>query len=214
MTKLAVVSGGLREPSSTRLLADRITAAVEAALADRGATATASVIELRPLGRPIIDAMLAGFASAELESAFETVADADGVIAVTPAFNASFSGLFKSFFDVLPEESLSDMPVLIAATGGTERHSLVLEHALRPMFSYLHAVVSPTGVYAATDDFGAQRDSAGLAERIRKAADDFARLLQACGPRARRDVFAEELTEMERLLAGWQPPTGGETVED
>lgn len=214
MTKLAIISGGLREPSSTRLLADRITAAVEEALAGRNLTMTASVIELRPLGRSIIDAMLAGFASPDLESAFETIADADGVIAVTPAFNASFSGLFKSFFDVLPEETLSDMPVLIAATGGTERHSLVLEHALRPMFSYLHAVVSPTGVYAATDDFGAQRGSVGLSERIRKAADDFARLVQACGPRARRDVFNEELTEMERLLAGWRPPEGNENVED
>ena len=214
MTKLAIISGGLREPSSTRLLADRITAAVEAALADRNLTVTASLIELRPLGRPIIDAMLAGFASSDLTTAFETVADADGVIAVTPAFNASFSGLFKSFFDVLPEETLSDMPVLIAATGGTERHSLVLEHALRPMFSYLHAVVSPTGVYAATHDFGAQQGSVGLSERIHKAADDFARLLQACGRRVRRDVFAEELTEMQRLLAGAQPRDGGETVED
>jgi FMN reductase len=214
MTNLAIISGGLREPSSTRLLADRITAAVGAALADRNLTMIASVIELRPLGRSIIDAMLAGFASPDLESAFETVADADGVIAVTPAFNASFSGLFKSFFDVLPEEALSDMPVLIAATGGTERHSLVLEHALRPMFSYLHAVVSPTGVYAATSDFGAQQGSVGLSERIRKAAGDFARLVQACGPRARRNVFAEELTEMERLLAGWRPRGGDENVED
>jgi FMN reductase len=214
MTKLAVISGGLREPSSTRLLADRITAAVQAALADRNLTMTASVIELRPLGRPIIDAMLAGFASPKLESAFETVADADGLVAVSPAFNASFSGLFKSFFDVLPEDTLSDMPVLIAATGGTERHSLVLEHALRPMFSYLHAVVSPTGVYAATDDFGAQNDSVGLSGRIRKAADDFARLVQACGPRTRRDVFAQELTDMEHLLARWQPPGGGDNVED
>jgi FMN reductase len=212
MTKLAIVSGGLREPSSTRLLADRITAAVEAALAGRKLTATASVIELRRLGRAIMDSMLTGFATSDLESVFETVADADGVIAVTPA--ASFSGLFKSFFDVLPEETLSEMPVLIAATGGTERHSLVLEHALRPMFSYLHAVVSPTGVYAATDDFGAQQRSVELSERIGKAAEDFARLLQACGPRTRRDVFTEELTDMERLLAGWQPRGAGDTVED
>ena len=128
-----------------RVLADRITAAVEAALAGRKLTAAASVIELRRLGRAIMDTMLTGFAPSDLESVFETVADADGVIAVTPAFNASFSGLFKSFFDVLPEETLSEMPVLVAATGGTERHSLVLEHALRPMFSYLHAIVSPTG---------------------------------------------------------------------
>jgi len=214
MTKLAIVSGGLGEPSSTRLLADRITAAVEAALAGRKLTATVSVIELRRLGRAIMDSMLTGFAPPDLESVFETVADADGVIAVTPAFNASFSGLFKSFFDVLPEERLSEMPVLIAATGGTERHSLVLEHALRPMFSYLHAIVSPTGVYAATDDFGAQQSSVELSERIGKAAEDFARLLWSCGPRTRRDVFTEELTDMERLLAGWQPRGGGETVED
>jgi FMN reductase len=106
------------------------------------------------------------------------------------------------------------MPVLIAATGGTERHSLVLEHALRPMFSYLHAIVSPTGVYAATDDFGAKQGSVELSERISKAAEDFARLLWSCGPHARRDVFAEELTDMERLLAGWQPRGGGDTVED
>src|SRR6478609_7762450 len=200
MTKLAIVSGGLGEPSSTRLLADRITAAVEAALAGRKLTATASVIELRRLGRAIMDTMLTGFAPSDLESVFETVADADGVIAVTPAFNASFSGLFKSFFDVLPEETLSEMPVL--------------EHALRPMFSYLHAIVSPTGVYAATDDFGAQQSSVELSERIGKAAEDFARLLWSCGPRTCRDVFTEELTDMERLLAGWQPRGGGETVED
>lgn len=203
MTKLAVIGGGLREPSSTRLLADRIAAAVESELAEKAMAATSAVVELR------------GFANSELESAFETVADADGVIAVTPAFNASFSGLFKSFFDVLPEKTLSEMPVLIAATGGTERHSLVLEHALRPMFSYLHAIVAPTGVYAATEDFGAQHGSAGLTERISKAAADFARLLQACGPRTPRDVFTEEVTEMEQLLAGATGPGNDDgNVED
>jgi FMN reductase len=202
MTKLVIVSGGLREPSSTRLLADRIGQAVQAELSRAGEEVTLSVVELRRVGRPIMDAMLTGFATPELEEVFEQVAAADGLIAVTPAFNASFNGLFKSFFDVLPEETLSDMPVLIAATGGTERHSLVLEHALRPMFSYLHAVVSPTGVYAATDDFGASDSTADLSERIAKAAADFTRLLRSCGPRIRRDTFAEELSEMQRLLGG------------
>lgn len=202
MTNLAVVSGGLREPSSTRLLADRIGQAVQAELSRAGEEVTLSVVELRRVGRPIMDAMLTGFATPELEEVFEQVAAADGLIAVTPAFNASFSGLFKSFFDVLPPETLSDMPVLIAATGGTERHSLVLEHALRPMFSYLHAVVSPTGVYAATDDFGASDSTADLSQRIAKAAADFTRLVRSCGPRIRRDTFAEELSEMQRLLGG------------
>jgi FMN reductase len=219
MPTLVIISGGLREPSSTRLLADRIDAAVRAELAYLDISATSSVVELRPIGRAIMDAMLTGFPSAALESAFDIVAGADGVIAVTPAFNASFSGLFKSFFDVVPEEALSDMPVLIAATGGTERHSLVLEHALRPMFSYLHAIVSPTGVYAATDDFGAQHGSA-LSERITKAAADFARLMQACGPHQRRDTFAEEAATMEQLLTStaeggaWLDRADAGTIED
>jgi FMN reductase len=214
VTTLAVVSGGLREPSSTRLLADRIDAAVRAELARFDQPATSTVVELRPLGRPIIDAMLAGFAGQRLESVFQTLADADGLIAVTPAFNASFSGLFKSFFDVLPENTLADVPVLIAATGGTERHSLVLEHAMRPMFSYLHAIVSPTGVYAATEDFGNQAGPSGLAARIDKAAADFARLLRSCGARKRRDVFEEEVSEMTRLLTTAQPGNVAGDVED
>jgi FMN reductase len=215
MTTLAVISGGLREPSSTRLLAGRIDTAVHKALAAIDMSATSTMIELRPLGRAITDAMLTSVVAAELEEAFDAVASADGLIAVTPAFNASFSGLFKSFFDVLPEQTLWDIPVLIAATGGTERHSLVLDHALRPMFSYLHAIVAPAGVYAATDDFGAaQRGSGALSERIDTAARDFARLLSSCGARTRRDAFADELTEMQRLLGAASQRKDTATIED
>jgi FMN reductase len=92
--------------------------------------------------------------------------------------------------------------VLIAATGGTERHSLVLDHALRPMFSYLHALVSPTGVYAATSDFGADRSGAALSERIGSAAGDFAHLVRVSGPRPHPGQFADELTEIQGLLTG------------
>ena len=80
------------------------------------------------------------------------------------------------------------------------------------MFSYLHAIVSPTGVYAAADDFGAQHGAVGLAQRIDKAATDFARLLQSCGLRTRRDVFAEDLTHIERLLAVSRPRDDADTV--
>lgn len=200
MTDLVIVSGGLREPSSTRLLADRLAAATTRALAEEGREASTTVVELRPLARDIADAMTAGFAPERLEEAFETVGSADGVIAVTPAFNASFGGLFKSFFDVLPEETLQDMPVLIGATGGTDRHSLVLEHALRPMFSYLHAIVSPTAVYASTDDFGGSGDGEALNRRVARAASDYARLLTSCGRRTRPDAFTEELDSMTALL--------------
>ncbi len=85
------------------------------------------------------------------------------------------SGLFKSFFDAVSgfdKDALAGTPVLIAATGGTARHSLVLDHALRPLFAYLRAVVVPTGVYAASEDWGAQ----GLAERIERAGAELARI--------------------------------------
>ncbi|MGW5234012.1 CE1759 family FMN reductase [Streptomyces nodosus] len=197
--KLTVITGGLREPSSTRLLADRLATAATRELKQLGNEADASFVELRPLGHPIMDAMLTGFVRDDLRSAFDTVTRADGVIAVTPAFNASFSGLFKSFFDVLPEQALTDMPVLIGATGGTERHSLVLEHTLRPMFSYLHAIVSPRAVYAATGDFGSPGESA-LANRIITTAADFVRLLRACSPREGREQADEDLATMQQLL--------------
>lgn len=197
MTTIAVVTAGLREPSSTRLLADRLAAAVREDMVD--ADLQMPVIELRKYGRAVMDAVLTGFPGEDLDAAFETVASADGLIAVTPAFNASFSGLFKLFFDVMPEETLHDMPVLMAATGGTDRHSLVLEHALRPMFSYLHAIVAPTAVYASTDDFGGAGSHA-LSGRIDKAAAGFVRLLSACGKRERKEEYADELDEMRRLL--------------
>ncbi len=201
MTELTIISGGLREPSSTRLLADRLAASAKKHLSAQGVAATTSVVELRPLARAIADAMVTGFPPADLEAAFDIVNSSDGLIAVTPAFNASYSGLFKSFFDVVPEETLTDLPVLIGATGGTDRHSLVLEHAMRPMFSYLHAIVSPTGVYASTDDFGATDRRDSLSMRIDKAGDDFARLLTSCGRRQPRDPFTDDLQAMENLLS-------------
>lgn len=200
MIDLVIVSGGLREPSSTRLLADRLAEAAQRTLDQQGMPATTHVVELRPLARHIADAMTVGFASPALAEVFETVAAADGVIAVTPAFNASFGGLFKSFFDVLPEESLANMPVLIGATGGTDRHSLVLEHALRPMFSYLRAVVSRTAVYASTDDFGRAGQAQPLNHRIEQAGSDFAHLVSSWGRRTTTDTFTAELDAMTALL--------------
>ena len=122
----------------------------------------------------------------------DTVTRADGLIAVTPIFTTSYSGLFKSFFDVLDNTSLTDLPVLIGATGGTPRHSLALEYALRPMFTYLHSVVVPTSVFAATADWGSgPEELKTLSDRILRAAEQFATLV-AVSDRATRvpDPFA------------------------
>jgi FMN reductase len=170
---LAVVSAGLSVPSSTRLLADRLTAATVAALDERGVSATVEVVELRELARDLADNLLTGFPNARLRAAVDTVSGADGLIAVTPTFTASYSGLFKTFFDVIDKDALSGKPVLVGATAGTARHSLVVDHAMRPLFTYLHAVVVPTGVFAATDDWGSgDLATERLADRIARAAGE------------------------------------------
>ncbi|MFG2939654.1 FMN reductase [Streptomyces sp. NPDC048282] len=192
--KLVVVSAGLSVPSSTRLLADRLAAAV-----GRETEVRVEVVELRDLAVEIAHNFTNGFPGRKLAAALEAVTEADGLIAVTPVFTASYSGLFKSFFDVLDKEALVGKPVLVAATGGTGRHSLVLEHALRPLFAYLRAVVVPTGVYAASEDWGAE----GLEDRIERAAGELAGLmagLAATKPRKSDDLqvipFAEQLARL------------------
>jgi FMN reductase len=125
------------------------------------------------------------------------VASADGIIAVTPVFSASYSGLFKMFFDALDPDSLTGTPMLIGATAGSARHSLVLDHAMRPLFTYLRAVVVPTGVFAATEDFGTH----GLADRIARAAAEFAAALLSGGGYA-VGGFAPDLAARPRRTAG------------
>ncbi|MFB7266305.1 CE1759 family FMN reductase [Streptomyces nojiriensis] len=171
--KLAVVSAGLSSPSSTRLLADRLTAATLARL-----DAEPETVELRELATEIAQHLVTGFPPARLAAALDTVAAADGLIAVTPVFAASYSGLFKSFFDLIDKDALTGTPVLLGATGGTARHSLVTEHAMRPLFTHLRALVLPTAVYAASQDWGEQ----GLAQRITRAGTELARSMHPATP--------------------------------
>jgi len=201
---LAVVSGGLSNPSSTRLLSDRLTAATVEALRARGEDTTVEVVELREHARDLADNLVTGFANKALQTAVDTVTGADGLIAVTPIFSASYSGLFKTFFDVLDKEALVGKPVLLGATAGTARHSLALEHAVRPLFSYLRAVAVPTAVFAATEDWaGAGGIDRALAGRIDRAAGELADLVSGRPATSRPvDPFADPTTSFEDLLRG------------
>ena len=179
MRKIVVITAGLSQPSSTRLLADRIAEAVTTQVSARGESATVEVIELRELAHDLATTMTTGGMPTEaVRQARDLVTSADGLIAVTPVFTASYSGLFKMFMDVLDTDAINGMPVIIAATAGTPRHSLVLDHALRPLFTYLRAVVVPTSVFAATEDFGGG-EGAGLGSRIARAASELAALVVA-----------------------------------
>ncbi|WP_392465945.1 FMN reductase [Arsenicicoccus cauae] len=177
--RIVAVTAGLSQPSSTRLLTDQLTAAVTAQVSARGEAATVEVIEVRELATDLAHLMTTGMASARLDAARELVSSADGLVLVTPVFSASYSGLFKMFVDALSPDALTGMPVIVAATAGTPRHSLVLDFAMRPLLTYLRAVVVPTGVFAATEDFGGGEAGSGLASRVRRAASELAALVVA-----------------------------------
>lgn len=202
MTKrIVVITAGLSVPSSTRLLADRLSATTVDRLRSRGVHAQVEVVDLRELARPLADRMVTGFADDRLQGALDAVDAADGVIAVTPVFAASYSGLFKTFFDTVTPGGLRGTPVLMGATAGTARHSLVLEHAMRPLFSYLKAVTVPTAVFAASEDFGGSADGR-LQDRIAVAADELAGLVAGgvgVTPAAGRAVRGQEPTADEVL---------------
>ncbi|GAB2657924.1 FMN reductase [Prescottella soli] len=200
---LTVISAGLTQPSSSRLLADRLAAAAVDALTERGIDADVEVVELREHAHALVDNLLTGFPSGALRSVTERVAASDGLIAVTPIFNASYSGLFKSFFDVLEPGTLDGVPVLLGATGGTARHSLALEHAIRPMFAYLRAAAVPTAVYAASEDWAGSDDQA-LGRRIARAGRELVAAMaerQNTGP---VDPFANSVP-FEELLERQAP---------
>ncbi|MFI6263113.1 FMN reductase [Micromonospora sp. NPDC051006] len=197
---LAVVSAGLSQPSSTRLLADQLAAATRDELARRGDAVELRPVDLREHAHDVVNHLLTGFPSAPLREVLDTVTGADGLIAVTPIFNASYNGLFKSFFDLVEADALIGRPVLAGATGGTARHSLALEHAVRPMFSHLRAVMVPTAVFAAPEDWSGGAADGALRARISRAAvelaDEMHRRPPSAGP---VDPFALT-TSFEELL--------------
>jgi FMN reductase len=173
--RIAVISSGLSNPSSTRMLADRMVAETVKALAEHDVQLKVDVIELRDLAHDITNNLLTGFAPAPLEEAINRVVSADALIAVTPIFSTSYAGLFKSFIDVLDPDALSGKPVLIGANAGTARHSLAIDYAIRPVFTYLHADPVPTGVFAASSDWGDTADDvAPLSSRVERGAKELA----------------------------------------
>jgi len=173
--RLVVVSAGTGDPSSTRQLTDRVAQKTLARLRAAGTATSSSVIELGPLAVDIARATTAGFANEQLQVAIDRLAAADAIIAATPVYKAGMSGLFKSFFDVLDNDLLVAKPVLLAATGGSARHALVIDDQMRPLFAYLRALTLPTSIYAAPEDWGATE----LGDRIERAATELTVLLRA-----------------------------------
>jgi FMN reductase len=220
--QLAVISAGISEPSSTRMLGDRIAQRSLELLQERGAAGSASVIELAPLAVDIARATVSGLPSEQLQAAISRIAAADALIASTPVYNAGISGLFKSFVDLLDNDLLIAKPVLLAATAGSARHALVADEQLRSLFAYMRALTVPTSVFAAPEDWGASE----LGHRIHRAATELAVLMNAkvgqqiadrswagyqhqfAGNATRADQSADDIdfdSPLMRLAAGGSP---------
>jgi len=199
---LIAVSAGLSQPSSTRLLAERLLDATATTLREGGATVSTEIIDLRSIAHDIVDTMLTGFAPERMEATIETVTGADGLILVTPLFTTTYSGLFKSFLDILDKESLTGMPVLLGATGGTPRHSLALDYSMRPLLTYLRAQVATTSVFAATDDWAGSGDGVSpLPARITRAGRELAQLVESRGGHRATSVF-DSPPSFDELMGG------------
>ncbi|KSU66729.1 CE1759 family FMN reductase [Arthrobacter sp. NIO-1057] len=169
---VVIISGGLGTPSSSSLLGRHIGDSIAEKLTSAGVQADISNIELREYASEITNNMLTGFAAPKLQQVIDAVTDADVLVAVTPVFTASISGLLKSFLDILDPKSLNQKTVVLAATAGTQRHQLAIDYAMRPIFSYLRANIMPTTVFAASEDFGGQGLAGTLAERTRRVAGE------------------------------------------
>jgi FMN reductase len=217
--RLVVITAGVSDPSSSRLLADRAAQKTIDLLREVGRSASVGVIELGPLAVDIAQAIVSGFPGTRLQAAIERLAAADAVIVSTPVYKAGISGLFKSFIDVLDNDLLIAKPVILAATAGTARHAMVADEQLRPLFAFLRALSAPTSLFAAPEDWG----SPALSERIERAANELVLLLrsgvgqsiadsawtgyqhQFAGNATRSDKVASDVdfsTDLMRLAAG------------
>ena len=160
--KVVAVSGGLQRPSRTLVLVQELLAALGDAL-----PIDVHLIELGNIGPQFAGALYRSQLPAHVEAEVAAIESADLLIVASPVYRGSYTGLFKHLFDFVHHEALTDVPVLLAATGGSDRHALVIDHQLRPLFSFFQSRTLPIGVYAVEKDFdGYEISSPALRDRI------------------------------------------------
>ena len=163
--RVVAVSGGLQRPSKSAALAEHLLDLIADAV-----PCQQRLIEMGQLAPQLAGAAWRSQLPGTVEQELAAVEQADVLVVATPVFRGSYTGLFKHFFDFIHQDALIDKPVLLAATGGSERHALVIDHQLRPLFSFFQARTSPLGVYATDKDFVDYRlQNEALIERARLA---------------------------------------------
>ncbi|MBA0264116.1 MULTISPECIES: FMN reductase [Stenotrophomonas] len=163
--RIVAVSGGLQRPSRATLLAEHLLGVI-----GNDVHCEHHLIELGELAPQLAGALWRSQLPEAVERQLLAVEQADVLVVSTPVYRGSYTGLFKHFFDFIHQDALVDTPILLAATGGSERHALVIDHQLRPLFSFFQARTLPLGVYATDRDFADGRvHNEPLIERARLA---------------------------------------------
>jgi FMN reductase len=197
--KVVAVSGSLTSPSKTTVLVEEIVAAI-----GRSLDIDAHIISLTDLGPSLAGALTRSQLPAEAEAELKRIESADVLVVASPVYRASFTGLFKHLFDFVDQYALVDTPVLLAASGGSERHALIIEHQFRPLFAFFQALTLPIGIYAHDSDFTDYKlTDVALRERVNKA-------VQKSVPIILSNVAEKD--EIERTLQADTRPKG-EVIE-
>jgi FMN reductase len=185
--RLVAVSGGLQRPSKSAALAEHLLDLIADEL-----PCEQRLVELGQLAPRLAGAVWRTHLPDTVERELAAVEQADVLVVATPVFRGSYTGLFKHFFDFIHQDALVDKPVLLAATGGSERHALVIDHQLRPLFSFFQARTLPLGVYATDKDFvDCRLQNKDLIERARRAVQRALPLVELT--RHARRAVAEEV---------------------
>ncbi|WP_282275478.1 FMN reductase [Stenotrophomonas sp. PS02297] len=165
--RVVAVSGGLQRPSRAATLAEHLSDLIAAKI-----PCQRHLIELGQLAPLLAGTVRRSQLPDTVERELAAVEQADVLVVATPVYRGSYTGLFKHFFDFIDQDALVDMPVLLAATGGSERHALMIDHQLRPLFSFFQARTLPLGVYATDRDFaGDSLRNDDLIQRARLAVE-------------------------------------------
>lgn len=187
--RVVVVNGSPSAKSKTVALVDVMLQTLTAALAARNVAVESSRIDVYRLGPAFSGALERDGIAPEIEDELRRAEQADVLIAATPVFRGSYTGLFKHFFDLIDQYALANKPTFLAATGGGEHHALVLEHALRPLFGFFQAMTIPVAVFASSGDFdGTILLNPRVYGRIEVAVADVTDLLVARVDAAHRDI--------------------------
>jgi FMN reductase len=164
--KVVAVAGGLQKPSRTHTLVSAIVQELA-----RLQAIEVELIDLSEIASTLGNTVRRSALPSEVEGKLRAIETADLLVVGTPVYRGSFTGIFKHLFDLIDHMALVDLPVLLAASGGSHRHALVIDHSLRPLFSFFQAVTLPVGVYAIDSEFKDYRiTDPALAERIQLAA--------------------------------------------